>query len=41
MKLQADEVDYILLMSKEEILKKIADNEKFTPDSILAFQTFI
>jgi 8-oxo-dGTP pyrophosphatase MutT (NUDIX family) len=41
MKLQADEVDYIVMMSMDEILKKIEEGEKFTPDGILAFKRFL
>ena len=41
MKLQEDEVEYIVLLTREEILKKIEEGEKFTPDSVLAFKELI
>jgi hypothetical protein len=41
MKLQEDEVEAIHLWTKEEILKKIEEGEKITPDGILAFKEFI
>ena len=42
MKLQEEEVEYITLMTRDEILQKIEDgSEKFTPDGILAFKEFI
>ncbi len=34
MKLQEEEVDAIILMSRDEILKKIEEGVKFTPDGI-------
>lgn len=41
MKIQAEEVDAIILMDRDEILKKIEEGVKFTPDGILAFKRFI
>ena len=41
MKLQEEEVDAILLLDRNEILKKIEEGVKFTPDGILAFKRFI
>ncbi|CDW82227.1 nudix hydrolase [Stylonychia lemnae] len=41
MKLQEEEVEYIVLLTREEILSKIQEGEKFTPDSIMAFKQFI
>jgi hypothetical protein len=42
MKLQEEEVEYVTLMTREEILEKVHNGEeKFTPDSIQAFKEFI
>ena len=41
LKLQESEVDAIILMTKDEILQKIKERERFTPDGINAFKRFI
>lgn len=41
MKLQEEEVEYITLMTRDQIFKAIEEGQRFTPDSIQAFKEFI
>lgn len=41
LKLQKEEVELVQLMSKEEIEERVKNGERFTPDSIKAYEIFL